>query len=130
MMKGDSILPWLYLGLASVFEVAWLMALKYLNISHIMKINWFRIFKDLQSFIILLPLICYIVFGICNIYFFSEATKKIPIAIAFSIWLSLALVITTIVEYLYFKVEYSAIQFFFLLIIIICVIGLKLTDKS
>ncbi len=126
-MKEDNLIQWLYLCLASLFEVCWLLSLKYLDIGQIMKIRMFNFNKGINSFSIILPLVCYIVFGLCNIYFFSEAIKKIPMAIAFGIWLALALVITSIIEYFYFKVEYSVLQFFFLTIIMICVIGLKLS---
>ena len=128
-MKESNIYYWVFLVLASLFEVCWLMSLKFLDFPAIIKFEWFKNYKGLQSLAILQPFLAYIVFGLANVYFFSVAIKKIPIATAFSIWLSLALVVSTIIDVYYFRTQYNLIQLVLLFIIVLCVIGLKMSTK-
>ncbi|MBK9256047.1 MAG: hypothetical protein IPM42_11200 [Saprospiraceae bacterium] len=117
---------WLYLILASVMEMCWMISLKYLDFKAIKNIHWGLFFKLNDGFLTLLPLLAYILFGLGNVVFFSMATKSIPLATAFAVWLGVALVGTVFIDILYYKINYSTVQLAFLLLIVIGVIGLKL----
>lgn len=116
---------WLYLMLASLMEMAWMISLKYLDFKAIKKIQWSFFFTERDGFLTLLPLIAYILFGLGNVVFFSSATKSIPLATAFAVWLGVALVGTVLIDILYFRESYSLQQLLFLTMIIIGVVGLK-----
>jgi quaternary ammonium compound-resistance protein SugE len=76
---------------------------------------------------ILLPFLGYIVFGIGNIYFFSLAMKNIPIATAFAVWTALTIVVLKISEYLFFQEKISLSEIFFIMLIVIGIVGLKMS---
>lgn len=117
---------WTYLILASAMEMCWMISLKYLDFKAIKNIEWVQFLQSNQGILIMLPLIAYILFGLGNVVFFSMATKSIPLATAFAVWLGVALVGTVIIDLLYYKINYSVLQLVFLLLIVVGVIGLKL----
>ena len=92
----------------------------------IKNIEWVQFLQSNQGILTMLPLIAYILFGLGNVVFFSMATKSIPLATAFAVWLGVALVGTVIIDILYYKINYSVLQLVFLLLIVVGVIGLKL----
>jgi len=118
-------MPWIYLFVAAVFEVAWTFSLKYMNMKKIFAINWFHFFDDKASIITLAPLLGYIVFGLTNIYCFSIAIKSIPTATALAVWMGVALIGVKIVDISIFKQPYHIAQFFYLLLILAGIVGLK-----
>lgn len=117
---------WLYLLAASVMEIFWLICLKYLEFKKIAKIEWRNFFVDNTGIVTLMPLIGYILFGLGNVVFFSMATKSIPLSNAFAVWLGVALIVTTLIDGLYFKEPLTAAHYFFLTLILSGIIGLKL----
>ncbi len=117
---------WTYLILASAMEMCWMISLKYLDFKAIKNIEWVQFLQSNQGILTMLPLIAYILFGLGNVVFFSMATKSIPLATAFAVWLGVALVGTVIIDLLYYKINYSVLQLVFLLLIVVGVIGLKL----
>jgi quaternary ammonium compound-resistance protein SugE len=118
-------LAWIYLLVASVMEVFWLICLKYLHFKEIVKIDWKEFFSDSYGIKTLLPLIGYIGFGLGNVVFFSIATKSIPLSNAFAVWLGVALVATTLIDVLLFKEQLKLLHYLFLLLILVGVLGLK-----
>ncbi|MFY7786996.1 MAG: DMT family transporter [Thermoflexibacteraceae bacterium] len=121
---------WLLLALASCLEVCWVFSVKFLDVKKIWKIDWKNFFADNQGIITLAPLIGYIFFGVTNIVLFSMAIKKIPASTAFAVWMSLALVGTKAVELIGFKYQFSWANLFFVLLILIGIIGLKSTTAE
>lgn len=75
---------------------------------------------------ILLPFMGYIIFGLCNIYFFSLAIKSLPVAVAFAVWTASTLVFIKIVEMMFFQQRTSWAELFFMLLIMAGILGLKI----
>ena len=118
-------IAWVYLFIASCFEVCWIFSLKVLDMKKIAQIKPTTILSDPKPWEALLPLLGYIAFGLGNIYFFSQSMKNIPAATAFAVWMGLALIFTKAVEILIFKEAYNIQQLFFTLIVLVGIIGLK-----
>ncbi|MBK9150605.1 MAG: hypothetical protein IPM26_06210 [Saprospiraceae bacterium] len=118
-------LGWIYLLIASIMEMAWMISLKYLDFKAIKHIHWSIFFQNKTGIITLVPLIAYIIFGLGNVVFFSAATKTIALSTAFAVWLGVALVGTVLIDILYFKESYSLLQLLFMSMIIMGVVGLK-----
>ena len=116
---------WLYLMIASVMEMAWIISLKYLDFKSIKLIHWSTFFQNKTGILTLSPLIAYILFGLGNVVFFSAATKTIALSTAFAVWLGVALVGTVLIDILYFKESYTFLQLLFMAMIILGVVGLK-----
>jgi quaternary ammonium compound-resistance protein SugE len=75
---------------------------------------------------VMLPFMGYIVFGAANVYLFSMAIKQIPTATAFAVWTAITLILLKIAELVFFHQRISYIQTFFMLLIMIGIMGLKI----
>ncbi|NWF89857.1 MAG: QacE family quaternary ammonium compound efflux SMR transporter [Ignavibacteriaceae bacterium] len=103
---------WLYLLLAGIMEIGWLISLKYT-----------------EGFTKIIPLIFYAIFGFTNAYLFSLSLKAIPMAIAYTIWMGIAIIGITITEIFIFNKEYDLMKLIFMMLIITGIIGLRITFK-
>ncbi len=118
---------WLYLLLASVMEVCWNYSLKYTSVAKIKAIDWSQLFANSAGIMTLLPAICYVAFGVGNVFFFSKALNVIPASTAFAIWMGMALVGIKIVDTLVLKEAFQWIQVVYIGCILVGIIGLKRT---
>lgn len=121
-------MAWIYLMLAATLETCWMFSLKFLAFSKF-KLLTFQNFFTSEGLNIWLPLAGYILFGIANVYFFSLAMKTIPSAIAFTIWTAMSITFIKIVEVTFFKGTLSALEVFFLALVLIGIVGLKVVSK-
>jgi len=92
-------------------------------------LKWMRFENVGESLATVLPFIGYLTFGLANVICFSIASKKLPTAVVFATWLAVALVITTIIDVSYFKENYSWVQLLFIVVILLGVVGLKLSTN-
>ncbi|MBC7936581.1 MAG: hypothetical protein H7Y86_14620 [Rhizobacter sp.] len=118
-------MAWIYLFIASLFEIAWTYSLKLLDMRKVGDIKWLYFFNNPAGLIVLLPLLGYIFFGLANIICFSAAIKSIPAATAFSVWMGITLIGLKIVDISIFKQPYHLSQFFFIALILVGIVGLK-----
>jgi quaternary ammonium compound-resistance protein SugE len=118
---------WLYLVLASVMEVCWNYSLKYTSVAKIKALNWSQFFASSAGITTLLPAICYVAFGVANVFFFSKALNVIPASTAFAIWMGMALVGIKVVDTLVLKEAFQWVHVFYIGCILIGIIGLKRT---
>src|SRR5471030_3058732 len=86
-------------------------------------INFYRWHGGLP---ILLPFVGYILFGLANIYFFSTAIKQIPTAMAFAVWTATTLIFLKISEVVFFQQRISFAEIFFMTLIMVGILGLKI----
>jgi quaternary ammonium compound-resistance protein SugE len=117
-------LAWIYLIVAAVFETAWTYSVKYLNFGNFKLLNWSNFYKD-SGLLIMAPLIGYIVFGIANVYFFSLAIKQLSTATAFAVWTAATLALLKLTEVLWLHQGISWKEIFFMLLIMVGILGLK-----
>jgi multidrug transporter EmrE-like cation transporter len=117
---------WLYLFIASLFEIGWIFSLKKLSFTEIRKISFQAIAQHpTDNLVVLFPLLGYIGFGLANIYFFSLAMKQIPASTAFAIWMGVTLAGVKLIEVFYFKDAIKPMDYLYLGLILIAIIGLK-----
>lgn len=84
-------------------------------------------FQESEGIKVLMPLIGYLVFGLLNVVFITLAMRTIPMSIAFGVWMSMALIGSSLIDSFYFKLDLSQIQWIGLLLIVIGVLSLKLS---
>ncbi|MFM8913029.1 MAG: DMT family transporter [Flammeovirgaceae bacterium] len=119
-------MQWLYLIIAAVFEIGWIFSLKKLSFSQIKKISFQSIAQQpTDNFMILLPLLGYIAFGLANIYFFSLAMKHIPASTAFAVWMGVTLAGVKLIEVVFFQEPIKGMDFVYFALILVAVTGLK-----
>lgn len=100
---------WLILIIAGVFEVAWAVGMKY---SHGFTRLWASVFTILAMVI--------------SVYLLSLATKQIPLGTAYAVWTGIGIIGTTVYGMLYFSEPVEFLRVFFILLILIAIVGLKI----
>ena len=121
-------MAWIYLIIAAALEACWMFSLKFLSFSQFKTLTFDNFFKS-EGLMIWLPLAGYIIFGIANTYYFALAMKSIPTAIAFAIWTAVSIMFIKIADIAFFESKISLGELFFLGIIIVGIIGLKMSSK-
>lgn len=103
---------WLYVFLAGIIEVLWVIGLKYSN----SLLEW-------AGTILLIGI---------SFYVLMQATKTIPVATTYATFTGIGTAGTTIVGILVFEDDFSWLKMLFLTLLIIGILGLKLvtTEKE
>ena len=103
-------MEWIYLLLAAVLEVSWAIAMKYS-----------------EGFTRLLPSLITAVGYLASALFLSLALKKLPLGTAYAIWTGIGAVGSVVVGILLFKEPATAARILFASLIVVGLVGLKLT---
>jgi quaternary ammonium compound-resistance protein SugE len=120
-----AIRAWIYLLIASMFEIVWTFSLKLMSVKKLRAIQWRGALSQSSTWVVLAPFAGYIVFGIGNIVFFSMAMKEIPASTALAVWMGTALIGVKLVELFFFKGSFDVYQFIYMGFILIGIVGLK-----
>jgi quaternary ammonium compound-resistance protein SugE len=105
-------MSWLNLFIAGLFEIGWAVGLKYTN-----------------GFTKFWPSVITIIGMILSFYFLSSAVKSIPIGTAYAIWTGIGAVGTAILGIFLFNESKEFIRIFFIMLIVVGIIGLKLFSR-
>jgi len=105
-------MSWIYLFIAGLFEIGWAIGLKYT-----------------EGFTKLWPSVVTIIGMILSFYFLSTAVKTIPIGTAYAIWTGIGAVGTAILGIILFGESKEIIRIFFITLIVIGIVGLKIFSK-
>ena len=105
-------MAWIYLFIAGLFEVVWAIGLKYTN-----------------GFTKLWPSVGTVVAMIISFYFLSTAVKTIPIGTGYVVWTGIGAVGTALLGIILFGESKEIIRIFFILLIVIGIVGLKIFSK-
>lgn len=104
---------WLILFVAGVFEVAWAIGLKYSD-----------------GFTKLYPSIFTVITLILSMGLLTYAVKGLPIGTAYTVWTGIGAVGTTILGMLLFNESKDFLRIFFIFLIIVGIVGLKLFSNE
>lgn len=110
-MFAGAVRPWVYVVLASLFQVAWVFSLKRTDGLH----RW-------------LPLAGYLVFGLGSAVFLSMAMKLIPMGTAYAAWMGLSIVGATVVDVAFLHEPFNAFRIACAALIVAGACGLSLTS--
>jgi len=106
-------MAWIYLFIAGLFEVGWAVGLKYT-----------------EGFTKLWPSVITIATMVLSFYFLSTAVKSIPIGTAYAIWTGIGAVGTAILGIILFNESKEFMRIFFIFLIVIGIVGLKIFSKA
>ena len=123
-------MSWLYIVIAAAFEAAWTFSVKFMKFSEFKNLQFATFYKPSGGLPVILPFVGYIVFGVCNIYFFSLAIKHLPTATAYAVWTAATLIMIKIAEITFFQQRFSLIELFFITLIMTGTLGLKFYGTS
>lgn len=104
---------WVYLLIASVFEITWAIGLKYA-----------------EGFSKLYPTIWTIIAMLLSFAFLSQAVKTLPIGTAYAIWTGIGAAGTAIYGIFFFGESKETIRIICIMLIVSGVIGLKFTSPN
>lgn len=105
-------MAWIYLIIAGLFEIGWAIGLKYTS-----------------GFTKLWPSVITIVGMIMSFYFLSNAVRTIPIGTAYAIWTGIGAIGTAILGIFLFNESKEFVRVFFIFLIVIGIVGLKIFSK-
>ncbi|MGA4607644.1 DMT family transporter [Pseudoalteromonas maricaloris] len=106
-------MSWLLLVFAGLLEVVWAIGLKFTN----------GFTKPAPSIITLVAMAA-------SFYFLSVALRTLPLSVAYSVWVGIGMLGSIIVGFVYFKEPLSSLKLLSLLLIVIGIIGLKLSSQG
>lgn len=101
---------WIILVVAGLIEVAWAISLKYA-----------------EGFTKLIPSLINIGTMASSVYLLSKAGEQIPIGTAYAVWVGIGALGAAILGIYLFDESASFSRIFFLILLLISIIGLKLT---
>lgn len=104
---------WFYLLIAGFFEVLWALSLKFTEG-----------FTKLGPSLAMLPLMA------LSLWFLSLSLKEIPLGTAYAVWTGIGAAGTFLLAILLFHEPYNSIRIFCIILIILGIVGLKLTEGS
>ncbi|ANB56714.1 quaternary ammonium compound-resistance protein sugE [Anoxybacillus sp. B7M1] len=104
-------MAWVYLIIAGLFEIVWAIALKYTF-----------------GFTRMIPSIITIAGMLVSFYFLSLGIKILPIGTAYAVWTGIGAAGTVIAGILFFNEPITILRVFFLLLLLVGLIGLKFTS--
>lgn len=105
-------MAWFYLIIGGMIEIGWALGLKFSD----------GFTKPVASVVTVMLIVT-------SFYFFAQAMKRIPVGTAYAIFTGIGAAGTAVVGFLFLGEEVSVLKIFFILLLLTCLIGLKLTSE-
>lgn len=121
---------WIFILIAAIFQTFWGITLKFLDFKKIVAMTSRGDVFSIEFVWALIPLLLYFIIGLVIVVFISKAYKLMPMSIVYAYWMGLTLVFQTFIDLLYFKEHFEWIQFGFLTLILIGIIGMKISTTK
>ncbi len=109
---SSTIVSWVALVVAGLFEVIWAIFL-----------------KNSKGFSEVTPTILFLITLIISMFLLAYSMRTLPMGIAYPVWTGIGAVGTVIVGIIFFKEGVNLQKIIFLSLILIGIIGLKLSSK-
>ena len=104
-------MAWVYLVVAGLFEISWAIGLKYTD-------GWTRLW----------PTVFTVLTTMASFYFLSQAVRTNPIGTGYAIWTGIGAIGTAFLGIILFSESVSATRVACIVIIVVGIVGLKLTS--
>lgn len=104
---------WIYLFVAGVFEIGFAMGLKYS-----------------EGFSRPLPTVLMVVAGGISFYLLSVAMKSLPVGTAYAVWTGIGAAGTVVLGILFLKESTDILRMLSILLILVGVVGLRLSSST
>jgi quaternary ammonium compound-resistance protein SugE len=103
-------MPWILLIAAGLLEVVWAVGLKYTH-----------------GFTRLWPSLWVAAAIVASLYLLALAQRGLPMAVAYAVWMGIGALGTALVSAFVLKTPLAAAEWFFLVLLLVSVIGLKVS---
>ena len=105
-------MSWIFLVIAGLLEICWAIGLKYT-----------------EGFTKLIPSIFTLITLALSMFMLAKAAQLIPIGTAYGIWVGIGALGAAILGIILFQESASPSRIFFLVLLLIAIIGLKVTSE-
>ncbi len=129
-MLPHTILSWLYLIGAAIAQTGWAYSIKYIRWESLKALRWNTFYQPDVGLPALLPWGGYVIFGIVNTVLLAAAMRTIPTTTAFAVWMGLSLIFLKAADVMWLKLSWSWSELFFIMLITISIVGLKLSGPA
>ncbi|EFM30019.1 multidrug resistance protein, SMR family [Streptococcus gallolyticus subsp. gallolyticus TX20005] len=109
--EKESKMTWIYLIFAGILEVVWATSMK-------LSENFSRLGYSMVT----------ILGMILSFVFLARALKDLPMSLAYPIWTGIGAIGTVVVGIIFLKDQLSPLAYLFLILVVIGIIGLKMTS--
>lgn len=106
-------MSWIWIIIASLFEISWAVGLKYSQGFTQLKATIFTVITMILSYV-----------------FLSLGVKNLPIGTAYAVWTGIGVVGTALYGIINFDEPKDLLRIFFIFLIVVGIIGLRLTYKA
>lgn len=106
-------MAWIYIFIASAFEISWAVGLKYSD-------GFTKLYASIFT----------VVTMILSLVFLTLGVKQLPIGTAYAVWTGIGAAGTTLYGILFFDEPKDVLRILFIFLIVVGIIGLKLTAKN
>lgn len=106
-------MPWIWLIIAGLLEIAWAIGLKYAD-----------------GFTKLKPSVITVLLMLASFWCLAQAVKGLPLGTSYAIWTGIGAVGTAILGMILFKEPATVARMLCMLLIVAGIVGLKLTAKG
>ena len=103
---------WIFLVIAGFLEICWAIGLKYT-----------------EGFTKIIPSVFTLITLALSMFMLAKAAQVIPIGTAYGIWVGIGALGAAIMGIILFQESASPSRIFFLILLLVAIIGLKLTSK-
>lgn len=105
-------MAWIYILIASVFEITWAIGLKFSN-----------------GFTKLIPSVVTVICMVLSYVFLSMGVKHLPVGTAYAVWTGIGAAGTAILGMFFFNESKDIIRIGFIFLIVVGIIGLKIYSE-
>jgi quaternary ammonium compound-resistance protein SugE len=106
-------MAWIYIFIAAIFEICWAVGLKYSKGFSELNASIFTVITMILSYV-----------------FLSFGSKTLPIGTTYGVWTGIGAVGTAIYGILFFNESKDFLRVLFIFLIVVGIIGLRLTYKN
>ncbi len=106
-------MSWIYIFIASIFEISWAVGLKYSNGFSEIKAGIFTVITMILSYV-----------------FLALGVKNLPIGTAYAVWTGIGAVGTVVYGIFFFNEPKEPLRIFFIFLIVAGIIGLRITYRT
>lgn len=121
---------WIFIIIAVVLQTLWGLVLKILDFGKAWTFIKHRDIFNLDFALALAPIVAYLLLGLFIALSLSRAYKLMPLSIVYAAWMGLTLTLQVVVDLFFFKVNMYLFQYVFILLVLIGIIGMKLSNPK
>ena len=121
---------WIYIIMAAFLQMLWGICLKFLDFGLILKHLRASQFRHPQLIAQAIPFFLYLLLGFLIVLVVSKAYKLLPMSIVYASWMGLTLLFQVLVDTLYYHEHLHWMQYLFITLILIGVIGMKQSNHK